>query len=975
VSSAPTGRASGIALSRERVAVALQGAAALAITAGFAFLAVRDVEQIRRLLWRPEEIPRALREAGGLATVYPGRFLVLVVGSVALMVAAEFRPRFVLEGSTAVWIGLGCVGTGAYLLGTLDIGTRWAIGAVLVAGAVAVGVVLSRTIRRPNSSAERVKPSRSLLKRSLLPVVVGTVGGLLAVRASIEPVTEWDAVIYHISFARDWLASLPGLPHAAGPSIGSELSYNYPALFPSMSVAVAAPLHLEASSVARLVSPLAALTIFAVLRASVSGSGLAAWSAPMFLLGSTFFVGYGQWPTAYMTMTLLLVLAIARLLRDRRLLPVTALCLGLLAVTGLTGMTFAAIVVLGYACSTLMRRRELPRVSLLSAKQTALRAVLLFLPIAVVALSSLRRTRGLFFPWISWPNAGHLLPHVYWSSAKREILANAYGQFGAEVGSFFAPLHGIATSGLLTPGGLVLEGLLAVLCGIAFARSSRAVPVGAATAVVCLVILVAARLVWLRYFIPLSVAAAVGLGLGIAALHQWHGGRITLLPYTAAVVAAGVSVLSGTVYALAGPNDRSPTATGSYRTERSSAFETARQASDTNARRKAVFGDDSRAWDDIGKLAAAGLSVGTFDIRNYYNPYVARLQLDGLAGAAITGGTASTVAYHLKRRGIDLVFVPSWFWEPGAGRDPLADRSPVALWVGSPRLRALRVYLPNENAAYPSVLYLVGDSPSVRRRVNAVLPSPRFSVEGPLSVRETTAGSIVDVRGPIGGSVRWRIGAPATESRGAVLRLTTRDTGAAPGVTVYEPRQPTLVEPAPFVACRGVAGWARESTLDLAFPGSPIGFASLAVGATGGTRVFRATVRELGTSNGRPLVRACGDPTTPRGGVFPAKTVVGRIIVEPSGSHPFALSLDYLDTGKGRVVFNAYDQDRGRWTYNVAHINRCGSGTWRHVELPVGRLAAAGSGVELGPFVAGDDFTVRNLRVVVGGGSQQVVRC
>ena len=86
-------------------------------------------------------------------------------------------------------------------------------------------------------------------------------------RASIEPVTEWDAVIYHVSFARDWIASLPGLPHAAGPSVGAELSYNYPALFPSISVVLAGALHVGVGAVARLMSPLAAITVLAVLRA------------------------------------------------------------------------------------------------------------------------------------------------------------------------------------------------------------------------------------------------------------------------------------------------------------------------------------------------------------------------------------------------------------------------------------------------------------------------------------------------------------------------------------------------------------------------------------------------------------------------------------------------------------------------------------------------------------------------------------
>ena len=106
--------------------------------------------------------------------------------------------------------------------------------------------------------------------------------------------------------------------------------------------------------------------------------------------------------------------------------------------------------------------------------------------------------------------------------------------------------------------------------------------------------------------------------------------------------------------------------------------------------------------------------MGTFDVRSYYSRYRPALQLDGLAGAAVGGQSGLEVARRLKDGGIDAVFVPSVFWEPGAARNPLADLAPVALWVGAPSLRAVRVYLPDENVTYPSVLYGVGAA-GVRR--------------------------------------------------------------------------------------------------------------------------------------------------------------------------------------------------------------------------------------------------------------------
>ena len=713
MSSASGDNAAGIRPVPHLAAASVVVGATLVIAGGFALMAVKTYQQIDRLLWRPAELSRMASAGTSLATTFPLRFACLVLGSVALMLAAEYRPRALLRLSTAAWVSLGVAGTGAYLLSALDAGTTWAFAVILGATAVVTGLVLARQ-RPPRLRDTGFRPEGSARRRPVLPVAIGLVGGLLAVRASIEPVTEWDAAIYHVSFARDWIASLPGLPHAAGPSVGAELSYNYPALFPSISVVLAGALHVGVGTVARLVSPLAAITVLAVLRTVGPSAVFAGWAGPMFLLGSTLFVAYGAWPTAYMLMIVLLVLAVARLLVERRLTPATALCIGLVAATGLIGVVFALVVLVAYFAIGLGRSalgragtrvRSLPR-----AAWAVAAAVLLAAPLGVVVVGSVRRTGGLLFPWLTWPNAAHLLPSLYWKATRHEILANSYGQFDASVGSVRKALVGIAESGLLAPGGLALQGLIVVACALAYARYRRALLAGTAAIVGAALVFVLLELVWLRYFVPMSVAAAVGLGMATGALRA-RSGRVELMAYTGAVVAACLSLASGLAYALAGPNDRTFTATTNYRLERYSAFESAKQAADTRFRRDLVYGDDSRAWDDINLLDAAGAGVGTFDVRNYYSPYRPGLQLDGLAGAGIDGTTGSAVARQLASHGIHAVFVPSWFWEPGGARHPLADRSPVALWVGAPALRALRVYLPDSNVTYPSVLYAVGSTP------------------------------------------------------------------------------------------------------------------------------------------------------------------------------------------------------------------------------------------------------------------------
>ena len=87
----------------------------------------------------------------------------------------------------------------------------------------------------------------------------------------------------------------------------------------------------------------------------------------------------------------------------------------------------------------------------------------------------------------------------------------SYGQFDASVGSFFAPLRGVASAGVLAPGGLALAVVVALACAVARPGSRRVLVIGAGIIAASVVVLVAAELLWLRYFLPLSVAGAGGV--------------------------------------------------------------------------------------------------------------------------------------------------------------------------------------------------------------------------------------------------------------------------------------------------------------------------------------------------------------------------------------------------------------------------------------------------------------------------------
>jgi hypothetical protein len=950
---------------------AVRTAAVVGITGVFALMAVEAVRQVQRLIWRPAEIGRMLEAAYSLAGDFPGRFTVLVALSVGLMLLAEYRPRALLDGSTVVWIGVGWIGVGAYVLGLLDLGSRGALAVVLLVGTVATAAAVVR-IRRAEPAAEQRSNGTpwSATRRAVLPLAVGLTGGVLAARAMIEPVTQWDAIVTHVSFARDWLQSLPGLPHAAGPSGGAEVSYNYPALFPSIAVAIAAPLHLAVADVARVISPLAAVTLLAALRVVGSRSGFAGWAPSMFVLGSTLFVAYAQWPSAYMLMALMLVLAVGRLYVDRSLRSASAALIGLAAGTALIGLFFATILV-GVCIGLARRHRPKPRPTpivplvFVWLRDNAPLVALLTAPIAVVSLASLYYTRGLFFPWLSWPRGGHLLPQPEWNSTHDLLTANPYGHPDADLGDFAGAVRRLATANALAPGGIVLAGLAAAACLVATPFRHRGLRAGVALAIAASLLLVSMSLVRFGYFLPVIIVAAVGMGAGLSALKIDNSlgkqplFRIQAVALTTAAAAAVASLAAGAVYAIAGPNDRVPTAATSYRNEEASAFEQASSAANSNSRLEVVFGDDARAWTDIRALDARAIEVGTFDVRSYYSAYRPSLQLDGLAGASIRGTSASAVAARLKGRGIDAVFVPSTFWHSGQAGNRLADLSPVALWVGSPVLRAVRVYLPNEDVNDPSVLYAVGDQSA--RRIDSILQTPALSIAGSLSSWKVGQRGGFAFGGTVGDGSHWRVSAPVTEDRGPVVRFTTRASGSATDVTISEPRTPTLFEDVAFVDCSGAPGWARVSTLDVVLPGSPLGFAVLDIGGrpdrkerfSGGVALRKAHV----------LVRACGDPTGAPGGVFPANNLSSRITASPPASGRLLLSFDYLDQGRGSVSFGEYDDLHDSWRDRALTLERCGSGRWLHATLPVPRLSRMITEIRLAPVVAGQDFAVRDLRL------------
>lgn len=945
------------------------GARLLALLGGLAGLAVGargNIRTLRHLYWDAGQVPAAASSLESLIADHPVRTAVSAGLCLTLAYLAEVSPRRYRRLVVIAWIAACTAAAIVYLLSALSLASpRVVEGIGLAAVAVAVMGAIASSGRRERLSR---RPTPSQPGGIVAALIFGAVASIAMVRGSLDVVTEWDAIVYHVSFARDWMLALPSLPHVAGPSLGAELSYNYPALFPALGVTFARTFSASVIDVVRYISPLAFATLLPLVRTLVTRRWIG-WLAPALVLGSPIAVGYAEWPTAYMVLALLLVLAAAELTRPSwergRAVRVCAL-LGLACATELVGIALAVLLVVlwvvirgtrpGSVRSILDGWRQLPRLERVASP------IVLLLPLVFVSVASMRRTRALFFPWITWPHGGSLLPSGLWSAASKEILVNGYSQTGSAVGELVHPFAQLLTIYVLFPGGLIVAAAAAVALAIATSASTARLPALLLFGLVAVVAaLVVTQLVWPRYLLPLVVVPAIALvrAATASAAESTPLARGLILP--ALTVAAALATAAGASLALAGPNDYNWTVFQDFRGQHVSPFENAAAITDTQARLETVFGDDARAWRETDTLNRAGFGVGTFDVRNLYAPYRASLQLDGLAGSHITGSSSTQVVHSLRRHGIGFVFVPSWFWEPGGTQDPLVTTSPVLHWVGADALPAWRVYLPERSVQAPSVLYHVGPlTPQTRRELETYLAGPPFSVAVPLAAHTARVGDGVDVAGAIGGPVGWyRIAAPVSSNGGEAYRLTLTNPPTA-NATIFEPAQPSLFEPIVLPRC---AAATQQAQVDFQFPGSPLGYSILDLSSTRRHTVTGRFV-QLHTSPRRAslLLRGCTDSHRPRLWVFPHDQEGSRIIVLPHGRRHLELTLQYRNTVKSPVSINVYDTTTGRWRYEVGAIERCGGGGWQKTTFPL--PFEHQPTVELGLVVRRADLEVRRPRIL-----------
>ena len=776
--------------------------ATLMVAVGFAFMAVEAYPADRSPGLAPGgDPPHGVRRRQPCDSLSGALRLSSSSGAWPLMLAAEYRPRGLVLVSTAVWVSVGVAGTGAYLLSTLDAGTRWAF-AMLLGASVVVAVLVrappAPATREPRAlrSAGRVGPEASCpsRRRSAWSEACSRCGLRSSRSPSGTPSSTTSASRatgsppfpgFHTPPDRRWVRSSRTTTRRSSRRSASRSR----ARFTSASARSRGSSHRLRRSRSWL--------SFAPWGRPRSSPG---WAGPMFLLGSTFFVAYGAWPTAYMLMTVLIVLAVARLVVERRLTLATALCIGLVAETGLIGVVFALVVLVAYLRSRARggarsavagrrvrsappggvgcrrgsasgrpargrRRRErttdgrhaLPVADL--ARRRASSAV------ALLERHPARDPRQLVRP------VRRRRSEVPQAARRDRRVGPPRSRGYRSAGADRRRLRSLPTLG-------------------AAVRSSRARPRSPEPSLVFVVL----ELVWLRYFVPMSAAAAVGLGVAMGALRERRrpgradrvlGGRCRRLPER------------GQRRRVRPRRPERPHLHGEDRITEWSGIRRSKQ----QARPQTADRTDGSSTETIRAPGTTSTARCSRRRRRHVRHPELLLALRPAPPAGRLGGcrdhgnhgsggraTAEEPRHRCRIRPVVVL---------GAGRSPPPARRSISggVWVGAPALRALRVYLPDSNVTYPSVLYTVGSTPSFRRRVGSLLGSPAFSVGGPLDSKEDRPRRFA-VSGPLGGPLHWRIAAPVTERGGPSIRLTT-GTSRLAGLRLRaegpHPRQPGSV--------------------------------------------------------------------------------------------------------------------------------------------------------------------------------------
>lgn len=634
--------------------------------------------------------------------------------ALALHRTSTERDRFLRAGFTIAFAiaALGFVGTMGVVLGQLHAAFLWVGLALLLAG---FGVwwwrLEGRLIGKRARPASAGGRDRRVLACGVFCAIVVV---LLATHAIMSPVLEWDALIYHAEAARLWFLTRPAPPLMFGPSVGIEISINYPPLFPATGAAFYTLLNRFDDVYLRLISPMALISLLLLVYGAVRRrlGAPTAVVAVLLVIGAPLVGMYAAWTTSYMLLTTLFfgVIVLADLASERGD-RWTWIAAG--AVAGLASLThFFGMFAVPAALAVSLVRRQRP--SHLGLFVTVAGAV-----VSPWLLRNLVLLHDPLYPLASPPFLGRGLVEPIWQATKDGLMGSALGYWGGAegLGLWLKQALTLGFDRHLPPVGVGVG----VVMGLTMWRRGPSVAILAIAAAIFAMLLWLPGWFWVRailVLVPLAAGPAAAALIsardaGASTLGDARGGRLELVSRTATrlalVAAVGASTLTAITVATAGPNYP---AWLTNQLPSSDLMEGVKAWGDAERQRWGVYHGDALLWEWINRRVPAGVGVATLEPRTYPLEHPLDLFfLDGVEAAPLLEATsADAAAQFLRREGIGYIVVPAWNL---SAPPPIMQKIPLFGFVGTDRFPAIAAF-PSGTSDIPSMVYSVGPASPVR---------------------------------------------------------------------------------------------------------------------------------------------------------------------------------------------------------------------------------------------------------------------
>lgn len=674
--------------------------------------------------------------------------LAIVLGSLLARVTLRRTP---LASSRLATLGaglivgpclLGALGSLADVLGQLR---PWFLGCLLVGSTVLICGLWQMDHRfaakRRNLVAESTPEARQARRVSRPDVAVFCLAALVVVlmliHVAMSPIIEWDAIVYHAATAKLWFLGRPRPPTLFGPSVGVEISNNYPPLFPATGAFFYVLLNHFDDFYLRVLPPIVFTGLLLITHAYARirfGNAAARWSV-LVMLGCPILVMYGEWPTSYVYLTALTTLVVILIdfaaNASGYAMWVAAGCAsGLAALSSFYGLLCLPIGVIGYLVLSQRRRGGWARpgcfvlISLLVASPWFLRnGILLGDPV---------------YPLASPPFHAVGLSRTLWASSQAEIRNNALGFWTSSPPSIIGLVLRLRELGTafvnrnLLAGGVLFAGVVGVVACWQRRRTEMYL-------LLVTLVLVGVQLIpgwyWLRALLPAMPVAALLSGRGLALLERPAGrilGRSASRFWASAEIArsrALVLVLAtvGLSLAIIGPD--APT----WPTDLTGSTNVMQGVVDLGSTSKTlqyVFSGDYQCWTWLNARLGGSGRVATFDNRLYYFNRPGELfYLDGKeAVPLLRESSMPSIARYLQSHGVKYVYVPSWAVAPGAPREPIIESMPLIRDLGSTQFPLVAAFSVGE---YLSEIYQVGGSGASSSSFSSSVVLKRISARPP----------------------------------------------------------------------------------------------------------------------------------------------------------------------------------------------------------------------------------------------------